>query len=85
MEGHDFFSRTSELLREGNTKGTEKWWNRTFCTHVKAGVRTKKRSLLIWMGKQKFGSHEFKKMESNGSEFRMVSCRSDQKSKAKIC
>ena len=44
MDGHEFLQE--ELMKEGSTKGTEMWRNREFYTHVKAGVGTKKWSIL---------------------------------------
>ena len=59
--------------------------NCAFCTHVKAGVGTKKWWILCMAGEQEFESHELEQMGSNGAEFGVVPGQSDQESRAKIC
>ena len=46
-----FYKKTKELLKEENTKGTERWFNRAFFTHVKTGVGTKKWRILCMVGR----------------------------------
>ena len=52
MDGHEILQEQRNcLLKEGKTEGTEKWCNRAFFTHAKAGVGTKKWSMLYMVGK----------------------------------
>ena len=66
--------RYREVVQSSILHSCESWsWNKEMV------------DAFTWMRKQEFGSHEFKKMESNGAEFGVVPGQSDQESKTKIC
>ena len=65
VDGPKISTKTKELLKEGHTKGTERWSNRAFFTHAKAGVGTRNGGHSAWLGEQELGPHEFEKMGSN--------------------